>query len=151
MPEDLRRLVDGRDAIHTGKPYGVAHAPPAHTRAGTSIRMTRGDPEADRERAHPAVHVDRATGRQALAVNPIYTTRLEGMTEARSAPVLERPFKHATRPDLCCRHRWPAGDLVVWDNRLTLHHATNDYDGHRRLLNRTAFARFVVPEPRAAR
>ena len=41
LPADLRRLVDGRDALHTGKPYGVAHTPPAHTRAGTSIRMTR--------------------------------------------------------------------------------------------------------------
>ena len=140
LPADLKRVVEGRKAIHVGKPYGVRHAPAAASRAGASIRMTRGDPEADRERLHPAVVTDPATGRKALFLNPIYTTRLDGMTEAESAPLLEAIYRHATRPDLCCRLRWRAGDVAVWDNRACLHYATNDYDGARRLLYRTTFA-----------
>lgn len=101
--------------------------------------MVRGDPKADQERRHPALWTEPGTGRRALNVNPIYTTRLDGMSEKESAPLLEAIVKHATRPDFCCRYQWTAGDLVVWDNRLTLHHATNDYDGQRRLLYRTAF------------
>jgi taurine dioxygenase len=139
LPADLRAVVDGRMAVHLGAPYGVKHAPPEESRSGASIRMTRGDPEADRERLHPAVVTDPATGRRALFVNPIYTTRLDGMSEAESAPILAALFKHATKPDFSCRLRWQAGDVAVWDNRMSLHYATNDYDGVRRLLYRTTW------------
>ncbi|MCR9126025.1 MAG: TauD/TfdA family dioxygenase [Rhodobacteraceae bacterium] len=140
LPGDLRAAVDGRRAVHTGAPYGQRHAPPEDTRANASIRMTRGDPRADRETLHPAVLTDPASGQKALFVNPIYTTRLEGLTEAESAPILAALYRHATRPDFSCRLRWCAGDLAIWDNRRTLHYATNDYDGARRLLYRTTFA-----------
>lgn len=145
LPPGLREIVDGpdgkgRDAIHVGKPYGVKHAPPEETRAGGSIRMARGDPNADRETHHPAVLEHPRSGRKALFVNPIYTTRLDGMSEAESAPVLEALYKHCIRPEFCCRLRWSPGAVAVWDNRTTLHYAVNDYDGARRLLYRTTFA-----------
>lgn len=140
LPASLREHVEGRDSIHVGKPYGVKHAPPEETRTGGSIRMVRGDPEADRETRHPAVLEHPRSGRKALFVNPIYTTRLGGMSEAESAPILEALYKHCIRPEFCCRLRWTPGAVVVWDNRTTLHYAVNDYDGVRRLLYRTTFA-----------
>ncbi len=140
LPPDLKSFVDGRMAVHIGKPYGVQHAPPERERANSSIKMTRGDPEADRETLHPAVITDPETGRRALFVNPIYVTRFADMTEEESAPYLEALYKHATRPDFSCRLKWQSGDVAVWDNRMTLHYATNDYDGARRLLYRTTFS-----------
>lgn len=140
LPSDLREFVEGRYAVHVGKPYGVAHAPPVQDRANASIKMTRGDPEADRETLHPAVVTDPQTGRRALYLNPIYVTRFENMTEAESRPYLDAFYKHAVRPDFSCRLKWQVGDVAIWDNRMTLHYATNDYDGHRRLLYRTTFS-----------
>ncbi len=141
LPSDLKTIVEGRRAIHLGAPYGVKHAPPEEERSGASIKMTRGDPDADKETFHPAVITDPITGRKALFVNPIYTTRLDGMTVEESAPILAALFKHATKPDFSCRLRWRAGDVAVWDNRMSLHYATNDYDGTRRLLYRTTYER----------
>ena len=141
LPEHLKSFLDGRRAVHVGKPYGVKFAPPAKARANASIRMTRGDPEADREVLHPAVLTDPETGARALYLNPIYTTRFDGMTEEESRPLLEQIYKHATRPDFSVRHRWREGDVVIWDNHRTLHYATNDYEGSRRLLYRTTFRR----------
>lgn len=140
LPAALKSVVDGRNAVHVGKPYGVKHAPPSETRANASIRMTRGDPEADREIFHPAVITEPITGAKALFLNPIYTTRFDGMTEEESLPILQEIYRHCTRPDFSCRHKWQPGDVVIWDNRTTLHYATNDYDGHRRLLYRTTFS-----------
>ena len=140
LPETLREIADTHQAVHTGAPYGAKYPPANHERAGRSIRMTRGDPEADREVLKPIVRVHPETGRKALFVNPIYTTRIDGMSAADSAATLRRIYRHCTRPDLTCRHRWRPGDIVVWDNRATLHYALNDYDGHRRLLYRTTFA-----------
>lgn len=141
LPSDLKTIVDGRNAMHLGAPYGVKHAPPEEERSGASIKMTRGDPQADTETLHPAVITDPRTGRKALFVNPIYTTRLDGMTVEESAPILAALFKHASKPDFSCRLKWRTGDVAVWDNRMSLHYATNDYDGTRRLLYRTTFER----------
>ncbi len=138
LPEDLKTELAGSRAIHTGAPYGAARRPGG--KLSRSIRISRGDPEADRERAHPAVRRHPWSGRAALFVNPIYTTRLDGLSEEESAPILARVYAHMTRPEFCCRHRWRPGDLAIWDNRATLHFAVNDYDGHRRLLWRTTFA-----------
>lgn len=145
LDDVTKKRLEGRGVIHVGKPYGVKHAPPQEARAAASVRMTRGDPCADEERVHPAVRRHPVSGARALFVNPIYTTRLEGMSEEESAPLLARLYLHATRPEFCCRHRWQPGDLVVWDNRTTLHYAVNDYDGYDRLLYRTTFSDGLEP------
>ncbi|MEC8564597.1 MAG: TauD/TfdA family dioxygenase, partial [Pseudomonadota bacterium] len=68
LPAELRRQIAGRDGIHSGKPYGVAHAPPPETQSGRSIKMTRGDPAADREQAHPLIRRHPESGADALFV-----------------------------------------------------------------------------------
>jgi len=146
----FKTLLDGRDAVHVGKPYGVRWAPPAEEQSRGAIQMVRGDPEADRERFHPAVLTHPETGRRSLYLNPIYVTRLDGMTEAESRPVLETLKAHAIRPEFCCRLRWSSGMVVVWDNYATLHFAVNDYAGFRRELTRTTFGGRPIAEWRAA-
>jgi taurine dioxygenase len=138
LSEGMRRMLEGLNAIHSGTPYGRQGG--VGIKGSRSIQITRGDPEADRETAHPVVRTHPESGRKALFVNAIYTTRFEGMTEAESKPLLDFLFGHATRPEFTCRFRWSPGALAIWDNRCTLHYAVNDYDGSRRLLHRTTFA-----------
>ncbi|MGI9512668.1 MAG: TauD/TfdA dioxygenase family protein, partial [Anderseniella sp.] len=103
LPEALQDLLLGRDAIHVGKPYGVKWAPPVKEQSGAGIKMSRGDPGADRERRHPAVLQQPVSGRRMLYLNPTYVTRLEGMSEAESAPLLDQVQRHVTRPEFCIR------------------------------------------------
>jgi taurine dioxygenase len=139
LPDRLKALLLGRDAIHVGKPYGVKWSPPPEQRAGASMSMARGDPSADTERRHPAVLRHPVTGRLMLFLNPTYVSRLAGMSEDESRPILAAVQSHATRPEFCCRFRWRAGTVAIWDNLATQHYAVNDYLGHRRLMYRTAF------------
>ncbi|WP_417516225.1 TauD/TfdA dioxygenase family protein [Minwuia sp.] len=141
LPDTLRQAIEGRNVIHIGKPYGVSHAPPEEERAGGSIRMVRNDPEADRETEHPAIRIDPVSGQFALNFNPTYAVRLSGMREDESAPLLDAVHRHTTRPEFCCRFRWRAGCVAVWNNYTTMHYAVNDYDGHRRMLYRTTFGK----------
>jgi len=136
LSEGMRRMLDGINAMHSGRPYGMGGVP-ADLKVSRSIEIERNRPEADREVAHPVVRVHPVTGRRALFVNSIYTTRFEGMTEAESRPLLQFLYDHAVRPEFTCRLRWRANDLAVWDNRCTMHYAVNDYDGSRRLMHRT--------------
>jgi alpha-ketoglutarate-dependent 2,4-dichlorophenoxyacetate dioxygenase len=47
-------------------------------------------------------------------------------------------IEHATQPQFVYRHRWSVGDLVIWDNRCTLHRATPyDLFKHKRDMRRT--------------
>src|SRR5262245_28840508 len=77
----MRAMLDGLNAIHAGKPYGVSGLP-KDLAVSRSIGIERNNPEADRETVHPVVRVHPATGCRALFVNAIYTTRFEGMTRA---------------------------------------------------------------------
>ena len=60
----------------------------------------------------------------------------EGMSEAESLPLLEFLYQHAVGPDKCYRHMWRAGDVVMWDNRCTMHYAVHDYGDDVRNLHR---------------
>lgn len=139
LSDGMRRMLDGLNAMHSGKPYGVGGVAP-DIKVSRSIGIERNRPEADREVAHPVARMHPVTGRKALFVNSIYTTRLEGMTEAESRPLLDFLFAHAIRPEFTCRLRWRTHDLAMWDNRCAMHYAVNDYDGTRRLMHRTTIA-----------
>jgi taurine dioxygenase len=138
LDHELKSELQGRAVIHTGAPYGVQNAPPEDVQSRGSIRIERNNPEADRETLHPAVCRHPLTGEAALFVNPTYSTRFDGMSEEESRPLLQRLYTHCTRPEFTCRYRWKRGTVALWDNRMTLHYAVNDYDGYRRLMYRTA-------------
>jgi len=140
LSHGIKATLDGLAAIHTGAPHGASHAPPTNMAVTRSIKLTRGDPSADRETEHPVVRVHPDTGRKALYINPVYVRRFAGMSEAESRPLLEYLANHATRPEFTCRFTWRAGSMAVWDNRCTQHLAINDYDGARRLLHRVTVA-----------
>jgi taurine dioxygenase len=136
----MKKMLDGVKSIHVGKPYGTKYGPPKTMKTSTSIAIERNNPEADAEVAHPVLWAHPDTGRKALFVNPIYTLRFDGMTEAESRPLLDFLYDHCIRPEFTCRFRWSKGAVAMWDNRCTLHYAVNDYDGSRRLMHRTMIA-----------
>jgi taurine dioxygenase len=81
-------------------------------------------------RTHPE------TGRKALFVNPVYTSRFEGMTAAESRPLLDYLCAHAVQPNFTFRHHWTRGDLLMWDNRCLQHFAVADYGSSPRTMHR---------------
>jgi alpha-ketoglutarate-dependent taurine dioxygenase len=93
-----------------------------------------------RGNAHPMVRTHAVTGEKALYVDTSYAIGIEGMEEEESAPILRYLGEHVTQPALSCRLRWEPDMLVLWDNRLCVHQAYNDYQGHRRELYRTTVA-----------
>ncbi|HEX9782060.1 MAG TPA: TauD/TfdA family dioxygenase [Opitutaceae bacterium] len=50
--------------------------------------------------------------------------------------LVEFLFAHSARPDFTCRFRWRRHSVAFWDNRCALHFALNDYQGHRRVMQR---------------
>ncbi len=77
---------------------------------------------------HPVVCRHLESGRATLFVNSYYTDRFADMTAAESQPILDHLADRATRPENVYRHRWRAGDVIVWDNLRSMHYAVYDYD-----------------------
>jgi len=90
---------------------------------------------------HPVVRRHPGTGQQALYVNPHYTLSFKGWSKEESASLLDYLTANATRPENIYRHRWSVGDVLMWDNRCTMHYALRDYDDSMpRYMHRTTAA-----------
>lgn len=72
------------------------------------------------------------SGRQALYVNPSFTTRINGLEPAESRALLEFLYHHQQRPEFQVRFRWTENAIAFWDNRCTQHFALWDYWPHER-------------------
>jgi taurine dioxygenase len=90
--------------------------------------------------AHPLVRTHAVTGEKALYVDSSYAIGIEGMMPEESAPILRYLSDHITQPAFTCRLRWEPNMLVLWDNRICVHQAYNDYQGYRREMYRTTVA-----------
>ncbi|MBK34382.1 MAG: hypothetical protein CME26_02490 [Gemmatimonadetes bacterium] len=97
--------------------------------------------------SHPVVCTHPATGRKALYVGPHLTKYIEGVSDAESEDLLSRLYEHALRPEYVYRHRWGVGDLVVFDNRCTMHRRDPFPDEQRRVMWRTQIFNDVSPVP----
>jgi taurine dioxygenase len=135
----LQAVLDDARVVHSaGRAYS-SDGYLARSAPGRSMRIATSD-EALAEHVHPAITTHPETGHRALFVNPTYSVRFDGWSEADSAPLLQHLYTHSTRDAFTCRFRWTPNTLAIWDNRCTQHNALNDYAGHRRELHRTTVA-----------
>lgn len=113
-----RRHLPSRDEVeslcanHTGKGFGE-HVP---------------------DSVHPVIRTHDSTDSQALYVNPEFTTHIVDVDGETSERILWPLWLHCTSEEFVYRHRWKAGDLVMWDNRLVMHTSILDYDEPRTML-----------------
>ena len=126
LPGDLRTMVTGLVGEHhplysrilLGNTYSdeqMASIPPAHW---------------------PLVRTHPGSGRRYL-FTPIHVHKIEGMSMAEARVLVNELIEHATQPQFVHRHTWQTGDLLMWDNRCTLHRGRRFDYTQRRDLRRT--------------
>ena len=132
LSSELQRKLRGLQAVHD---FAVA----------ASVSYTRdviehGDFDGRNRFRHPLVITHPETGRQALFVNPGFTSHIDGFEKSESDALLGFLYRHATRPEFVYRHRWRPDDLLIWDNRCLMHYAVADYSADRYLHRTTVIA-----------
>jgi taurine dioxygenase len=89
---------------------------------------------------HPIVRTHPAIGEKALYLDGTYAVGIEGMADEEAQSILGFLLNFMVQHEFTCRLRWEPGTVVVWDNRLCIHQAFNDYPGYRREMYRTTVA-----------
>jgi taurine dioxygenase len=89
---------------------------------------------------HPLVRTHARTGEKSLYVDGAYAIGIEGLNDDEARPILDYLANFIVQHAFTCRLRWEVGTLAMWDNRLCVHQAFNDYQGFRREMYRTTVA-----------
>lgn len=86
---------------------------------------------------HPLVCTHPESGRRMLYLGRRRMAWIEGLDLPESDALLDEIWAHATQPAFCFTHRWRVGDLVLWDNRCTMHRRDPFDASARRVMHRT--------------
>ncbi len=131
LPAETRARIDGMKVVHKYKSSRTNRV------AVLSPEEMANMPAA----THPLVRTHPDTGRKALYLNPNRMEEIVGLPRAESDRLIDELVAHAIQPQFQYRHVWRQGDIVIWDNRCTMHKANADYpDGERRLMHRVIVA-----------
>ena len=127
LSDGMKQMIEPLHGIHTGKRKLLdIHADHAKEQLKLNPPI-----------AQPLVRVHPETGKKALYIGEKVSCLVD-MTEEESKPIINYLVRHATRPQFVYRHQWRADDIVLWDNRCTMHVALGDYEeGEIRHLERT--------------
>jgi taurine dioxygenase len=136
LSDRMKQLIDGLEAVHDY--MGVENMKKRDPKLVAELR------EANPPIAQPLVRVHPETGRKALYLSEQMTKRIVGMTERESMPLLRFLFEHSVDPLFTYRHKWQRHDILMWDNRSTMHLALADFPlGAHRYCMRTT----IVGQP----
>ena len=127
LSPNMKQYLEGLTAIHDlGKIAEMRY------RFGSGDAQNLADAVlAERRAAHPVVRTHPETGAKSLFVNPTYTRWIVGLPPDESDMVLGFLYRHTVKEQFTYRHQWAEGDLLMWDNRSTMHMVLNDFGGRR--------------------
>ena len=120
----IRTKLEGQNAVH-------------HYNYGSTQRGDNRGVAAHGESVHPVFRTHDETGRKAIYVNRLMTVGIVDMPPEESEPLLNAVFDHSEKPEFVYAHVWRKGDLLIWDNRCSMHARTDFPADQRRLMLRT--------------
>lgn len=126
LPAERKAQIDGLRVHHSI----------AHSREKLGFEFSPAEQELLKGAVHPLVRTNPNTGRKSLYL-AAHASMIIDWPVPEGRLFLWDLMEHVTRPQFIYRHKWSVGDLVIWDNRATMHRGTPYDDAkHRRELRR---------------
>lgn len=139
LPASLKRRASGLQVKHDGT-YNSG----GYVRQGlTAVN----DPVTSPGAYHPLVVTHPETGRRALYLGRRRNAYLGGLSLVESEALLDELWSYASRDEIVWHNEWQAGDVVLWDNRCTMHRRDPFDPQSRRILHRTQIQGGIPPRP----
>jgi taurine dioxygenase len=129
LPAKLKERIAGLEIKHDGT-YNSG----GYLRQGVA---PTDDPMTSPGAVHPLVPTHPATGRRMLYLGRRRNAYIAGLALADSEALLDELWSYVARPEFAWEHVWRVGDLVLWDNRCTMHRRDAFDPNARRVMHRT--------------
>jgi alpha-ketoglutarate-dependent 2,4-dichlorophenoxyacetate dioxygenase len=137
LPEEEKRRLEGLRVHHSI----------AYSRQTLGFEFSQGEQEALQGAIHPLVRAIPRSHRRSLYVAS-HASRIIEWPVPEGRLLLRDLIEHATQAEFVYRHSWRVGDLVIWDNRATMHRARPfDDTKYRRELRRVTTLDIEQPAP----
>jgi alpha-ketoglutarate-dependent 2,4-dichlorophenoxyacetate dioxygenase len=137
LPEEEKRRLEGLRVHHSI----------AYSRQTLGFEFSQGEQDALQGAIHPLVRTIPRSHRRSLYVAS-HASRIIDWPIPEGRLLLRDLIEHATQAEFVYRHRWSVGDLVIWDNRATMHRARPfDDTKYRRELRRVTTLDIEQPAP----
>ena len=124
LPDDIRAPLEDKKAFH-------------HYNYGSVQKGDGKGTSAYSDSVHPVFRTHDDTGKKAIYVNRLMTEGVVDMDQKEADRLLTALFDHSEQSDFVYEHEWQVGDLLLWDNRCSMHARTDFPETERRLLLRT--------------
>src|SRR6266853_223323 len=149
--DDMRAAYDALDAGMKERLEGLrVHHAIAYSRQTLGFEFSQGEQDVLKGAVHPLVRTIPRSLRRSLYVAS-HASRIIDWPVPEGRLLLRDLIEHATRPEFVYRHSWRPGDLVIWDNRATMHRALPfDDTKYRRELRRVTTLDIAEPSLVAA-
>lgn len=131
LPQRLKEKIKGRRALHD---FGML------SRELGAREQTEAEKKAMPAVWQPMVRKHPVTGRTSLFISPIYNEKIEGMPDAEAKAIIAELTEIAGQKQYVYEHRWDTDDILMWDNRCTMHYVTPHDPMERRVMHRTTIA-----------
>jgi taurine dioxygenase len=129
LPPALKQRVAGLDLKHD-----ATYNSGGYVRQGLAASD---DPVSSAGAYHPLVRTHPETGRHTLYLGRRRNAYISGLPLAASEALLDELWSYATRAENAWQHQWQPGDVVLWDNRCSMHRRDSFDPSARRILYRT--------------
>jgi taurine dioxygenase len=138
LPDSLKATLNGLHSLHV------------HQSSRSPRELTKLSPE-DLAKIptalQPLVIRHPTSSRPALYLNTGRMEGIEGMDPDAGFALIENLYEHATNARYEYRHKWRAGDMVIWDNQAVMHQANADYDPEQKRFLYRLMIRGVALSP----
>lgn len=143
---DMRAAYDALSAELKAQLEGLrVHHSIAYSRQVLGFEFSEKEQDMLKGAVHPLIRLLPGSGRKSLYVAS-HASRIIDWPVPEGRLLLRELIEHATQPQFVYRHTWREGDLVIWDNRATMHRATPFADGNfRRELRRVTTLDITPP------
>ena len=129
LPDDLKRRIANLTCVHDASRNSAGMLRKGYNEV-TDPRETIGA-------LHPMVRTHPVTKRKALFLGRRLNAYVPGLTLAESEALLDQLWAHAAKPEFTWVQQWRTGDIIIWDNRCTMHRRDSFDAATRRLMHRT--------------
>jgi taurine dioxygenase len=135
LPDKIKNIISDKFGINSARLGYSPEGAYGSKDIDRSMNLVYND-SAYETQLHPLVTVHSESKKQVINCNLAYTIGIKDLDDDQSKKLLNFLFKFQTQEKYIYRLKWNKNDLTLWDNRCTLHRATDGYDGYERLLYR---------------